>query len=240
MTLPNLLEQTRAPSRMVGASDNPGRASFGVMKFLQDHGYRVIPVNPRITGEHVHGEFVWRELAQLGEPIDIVDIFRSSAGGGRGGRRGDRDWRQGGVDAAGRDQPGRGPARRGRRAQGGYGSLPENRNLAPRRPPVGRPTSTRRRGDCHPGTSKVGRRRRGGTEVAAGASFANMSMHIAGDGDLGDRPAISPSPMRKPDGAAAVIAGHAVDALADQLGDVEAASAMPPISSLAAERPRRA
>ena len=63
---------------MVGASDNPGRASFGVMKFLQDQGYRVIPVNPRITGEHVHGEYVWRELAQIGEPIDIVDIFRKS------------------------------------------------------------------------------------------------------------------------------------------------------------------
>jgi len=64
---------------LVGASDNPGRASFGVMKFLQEQGYRVIPVNPRITGEHVHGEFVWRELAQIGEPIDIVDIFRNSA-----------------------------------------------------------------------------------------------------------------------------------------------------------------
>ena len=73
-----LLEGARTIA-LVGASDNPGRASFGVMKFLQDHGYRVIPVNPRITGEHVHGEFVWRELAQIGEPIDIVDIFRDSA-----------------------------------------------------------------------------------------------------------------------------------------------------------------
>ena len=63
---------------VVGASDNPARASFGVMKFLQDQGYRVIPVNPRITGEHVHGEYVWRELSQIGEPIDIVDIFRRS------------------------------------------------------------------------------------------------------------------------------------------------------------------
>ena len=36
---------------LVGASDNPGRASYGVMKFLQDQGYRVSPVNPRITGE---------------------------------------------------------------------------------------------------------------------------------------------------------------------------------------------
>ncbi len=45
---------------MVGASDRPDRASYGVMKFLQSRGYRVIPVNPTITGEHVHGEFVWR------------------------------------------------------------------------------------------------------------------------------------------------------------------------------------
>jgi len=52
---------------MVGASDRPDRPSN-----------RVIPVNPQITGEHVHGEYVWRELAQIGEPIDIVDIFRRS------------------------------------------------------------------------------------------------------------------------------------------------------------------
>ena len=61
---------------MVGASDRPERPSYGVMKFLQDWGYRVLPVNPQITGEHVHGEFVWRELSQIGIPIDIVDIFR--------------------------------------------------------------------------------------------------------------------------------------------------------------------
>lgn len=73
----DLLQNARTIA-MVGASDNPDRASFGVMKFLQDQGYRVIPVNPRITGEHVHGEYVWRELSQIGEPIDIVDIFRKS------------------------------------------------------------------------------------------------------------------------------------------------------------------
>ena len=61
---------------VVGASDRPDRPSYGVMKALQSHGYRVLPVNPQITGEHVHGEFVWRELAQIGEPIDIVDVFR--------------------------------------------------------------------------------------------------------------------------------------------------------------------
>jgi uncharacterized protein len=61
---------------VVGASDRPSRPSYGVMKFLQDRGYRVLPVNPQITGEHVHGEFVWRELSEIGVPIDIVDIFR--------------------------------------------------------------------------------------------------------------------------------------------------------------------
>ena len=61
---------------VVGASDRPSRPSYGVMKFLADWGYRVLPVNPQITGEHVLGEFVWRELAQIGVAIDIVDIFR--------------------------------------------------------------------------------------------------------------------------------------------------------------------
>lgn len=63
---------------LVGASDRPERDSYRVMKFLQDHGYRVLPVNPSITGEHVHGEYVWRDLSQIGEPIDMVDIFRRS------------------------------------------------------------------------------------------------------------------------------------------------------------------
>ena len=67
---------------VIGASDQPSRPSYGVMQFLQSRGYRVIPVNPQITGEHVLGEFVWRELAQIGEPIDIVDIFRRSEAAG--------------------------------------------------------------------------------------------------------------------------------------------------------------
>ena len=70
-----LLEGARTIA-LVGASGRPDRPSYRVMAMLQDHGYRVIPVNPQITGEHLHGEFVFRELAQIGEPIDIVDIFR--------------------------------------------------------------------------------------------------------------------------------------------------------------------
>jgi len=76
-----LLEKTRTVA-LVGASDRPDRPSCRVMATLQAHGYRVIPVNPQITGEHIHGEFVFRDLAQLGDPIDMVDIFRNSAAAG--------------------------------------------------------------------------------------------------------------------------------------------------------------
>jgi len=76
-----LLRETRTIA-MIGASDRPDRPSYGVGAFLTQHGYRVIPVNPQITGEHVHGEYVWRELSQIGEPIDMVDIFRRSSDAG--------------------------------------------------------------------------------------------------------------------------------------------------------------
>ena len=67
---------------VVGISDRPERASNHVMAALQDHGYRVLPINPAITGEHIHGEYVWRELDQLGDAIDIVDVFRRSSEAG--------------------------------------------------------------------------------------------------------------------------------------------------------------
>ena len=77
-----LLNETRTIA-VVGASDRPQRASYGVMRFLQNHGYRVLPVNPQIPGEHIHGEFVWDRLSDIGVPIDMVDIFRNSAEIGR-------------------------------------------------------------------------------------------------------------------------------------------------------------
>src|SRR6185312_10966430 len=57
---------------VVGASDRPDRPSYGVMKFLQEWGYRVLPVNPQITGEHVLGEFVdiFRRSEMAGEAVD--------------------------------------------------------------------------------------------------------------------------------------------------------------------------
>lgn len=76
-----LLNSTRTIA-LIGASDRPDRPSYEVMAYLQSRGYRVIPVNPQITGEHVHGEFIWRDLSQIGVPIDMVDIFRRSEAAG--------------------------------------------------------------------------------------------------------------------------------------------------------------
>lgn len=67
---------------MVGASDRPDRASFGVMRFLLSRGYRVVPVNPQLAGQTIHGEAVVATLAEIGDRIDIVDIFRNSAAAG--------------------------------------------------------------------------------------------------------------------------------------------------------------
>jgi len=61
---------------LVGASDRPDRPSHRVMAFLQRHGYRVIPVNPRIAGARLLGETVETELGAIAEPVDLVDIFR--------------------------------------------------------------------------------------------------------------------------------------------------------------------
>jgi uncharacterized protein len=67
---------------MVGASPKPDRPSHGVMEKLQSQGYRVIPVNATIPGEHILGEYVFDRLDQIGVPIDIVDIFRNSEAAG--------------------------------------------------------------------------------------------------------------------------------------------------------------
>jgi uncharacterized protein len=61
---------------VVGASPKPGRASRAIMGYLLRHGYRVIPVNPSYAGQEIFGETVHASLADVAEPIDIVDIFR--------------------------------------------------------------------------------------------------------------------------------------------------------------------
>ena len=62
---------------LVGASPNPARPSNGVMAFLLSRGYRVIPVNPGQAGKEILGQKVFGRLADIGEPIDMVDVFRA-------------------------------------------------------------------------------------------------------------------------------------------------------------------
>ena len=60
---------------VVGASPRPNRPSHGVMRYLLEHGYRVIPVRPRDCDE-VLGVPCVASLAEIGEPVDLVDVFR--------------------------------------------------------------------------------------------------------------------------------------------------------------------
>ena len=68
---------------VVGASPRHERPSHGVMAYLQRRGYRTIPVNPNAVGTTINGETVYARLADVPEPIDMVDVFRQSemAGG---------------------------------------------------------------------------------------------------------------------------------------------------------------
>jgi len=54
------------------------RPSTIVMKYMQEFGYRVIPVNPFSAGEKVHGEIIVAKLNEIKIPVDIVDVFRPS------------------------------------------------------------------------------------------------------------------------------------------------------------------
>ncbi|MGO8919355.1 MAG: CoA-binding protein [Stellaceae bacterium] len=63
---------------MVGASEHWNRPSYFAMKYLQDKGYRVIPVNPQAKGGEILGEKVYSDLAAVPDAIDMVDIFRRS------------------------------------------------------------------------------------------------------------------------------------------------------------------
>ncbi len=72
-----ILEQVTTIA-VVGASVNPARPSHGVMKFLIDKGYHVIPVNPGLAGKEILGQKVYARLADISEKIDMVDVFRAA------------------------------------------------------------------------------------------------------------------------------------------------------------------
>jgi uncharacterized protein len=68
-----LLERSKTIA-VVGLSNSPLRPSHGVSAYMQTHGYRIIPVNPRING--ALGEKAYPSLLEVAENIDIVNIFR--------------------------------------------------------------------------------------------------------------------------------------------------------------------
>jgi predicted CoA-binding protein len=72
-----ILSNTRTIA-MVGASPDQSRASHGVMSYLQANGFRVLPVNPMAVGRLIRGEHVYPQLADIDQPVDLVDIFRNS------------------------------------------------------------------------------------------------------------------------------------------------------------------
>lgn len=73
----DILRQTKTIA-LTGASPNPARPSFGVMRFLLSKGYRVIPVNPGQAGKDILGQKVYARLADIPEPVDMVDVFRAA------------------------------------------------------------------------------------------------------------------------------------------------------------------
>ncbi|MBA2616433.1 MAG: CoA-binding protein [Actinobacteria bacterium] len=72
-TPPEILAEARTIA-LVGASPNPARPSHGVMRYLLEVGYRVIPVRPVVR--EVLGRPCVRSLTEIEEPIDLVDVFR--------------------------------------------------------------------------------------------------------------------------------------------------------------------
>jgi predicted CoA-binding protein len=76
-----ILKETKTIA-MVGASSSWQRPSYFAMKYLQDKGYRVLPINPREAGKEILGETVYASLAEAPGPFEMVDVFRNSEAAG--------------------------------------------------------------------------------------------------------------------------------------------------------------
>ena len=62
---------------IVGASSNPRRDIYKVMKFLQDYGFDIFPVNPKLANTKILGQKCYENLEAIEEKIDMVDVFRA-------------------------------------------------------------------------------------------------------------------------------------------------------------------
>lgn len=63
---------------MVGASPDPTKFSYGVLRVLNEQGFNMIPVNPKEAGNEIRGLKVVASLAEITEPVDMVEVFRAS------------------------------------------------------------------------------------------------------------------------------------------------------------------
>ena len=69
-----ILRETRTIA-VVGLTDSPGRASFGVSRYMQQHGYKIVPVNPTVT--EILGEKAYPSLDAIPFPVELVNVFRA-------------------------------------------------------------------------------------------------------------------------------------------------------------------
>ena len=63
---------------MIGVSNDPTKASTIVMKYMQNYGFKVFPVNPKAKGQKILGEEVFEKITDIKDTVDIVDVFRPS------------------------------------------------------------------------------------------------------------------------------------------------------------------
>lgn len=68
---------------IVGASANQYRPSYMAMMYMQQKGYRAIPINPGLAGKEILGERVYASISDVEEPLDMVDIFRNAEAAGQ-------------------------------------------------------------------------------------------------------------------------------------------------------------
>jgi uncharacterized protein len=76
--LRDILARTKSIA-MVGASDDPARPSYEVLRFLLQRGYRISAINPKLAGQTLLGAPVYGSLAEVPDAIDMIDLFRNNA-----------------------------------------------------------------------------------------------------------------------------------------------------------------